>query len=477
MFVVNRLCAMLLVVILVASTDLRLVADDSKQEADTTDTQNQETATEDFEISSEVQEILSPLFVAIKNAEVSRATIEVLSDSLMAGRVVESKKSVYQIASRAQNKFTIYWKEPSQRTRIYSDGTSAVVALAPDAYFRLPEPISNAEAMLGLPVPMGPYPEPVLALTLAGVDPAASLLDGMKSIELIDEKKFRGKTPAVHLHGVQADAVTWDLWLTKDETPTPIRLLVDLTPMLLASPELKLPRGYSHQLRFDFLSWRVTGKVEDSLFTFKPAENATEYESIEDYNRAVAAAAALPPLLGKNLPEFEGKTLSGKTISSADLEDKIAVIDFWTSWHKPCAEILPTIKKVCDQFADQGVIFIALNVREEEKQIRSFLKEQELDIPVVIDPQGSISESFKIQAVPQTVVVGKNGKVESVHLGYPGKESLTQRLTDELEVLSVGGHIATVSDKPDEDDGNTSASSRQNLNKQPAIKRRPDAKK
>ncbi len=398
-----------------------------------------------FELSDEIRDILAPLFVAIKNAEVSRATIEVLSDSLMSGQIVDSKKSTYQIASKSPDKFTIYLKEPSQRTRIYNDGKAVVVALAPDAFFRLPDPISNSDAMLGLPVPMGPYPEPILALTLAGVDPAASLASGMKSIDIMDEKPFRGKIPAVHLRGVQADAVSWDLWLSKDEPPRPLRMLVDLTPMLLSSKELQLPKGYSHQIRFDFLSWRIAGNVDDALFTFAPAKDATEYKSLDHYNESVAALAAQHPLLGKPMPEFKAPLLDDTEIDSKDFDGKVVVIDFWASWHEPCAVILPAIKAVTDKFADQDVIFLALNIREDEKQINEFLRKQKLDLPVAMDADGSITKSFYVETLPQTIVVGKSGKIESVHHGFPGKEALTERLKDELEVLAVGGRIATVS--------------------------------
>ena len=345
-------------------------AEDGSEPAEKGEQQSQ------FELAPDVDKVLSPLFSAIESAQVSRATVEVLSDSLVTGRIIESEKSTYQIASRAPNKFTVYLKGPSRRTRIYNDGESMVIALAPDAYFRVPDPISNQRALIELPVPMGPYPEPVMALALAGVDPSVSFVEGMKSIEIVGEKMFRGKVPSIHLHGVQADSVTWDLWITKDEVPVPLRLLVDLTPMLLASEDLKLPAGYSHQIRFDFLTWRISGKVDDALFSFKPASDAKEYQSAEQYDQEMATLGALPPLLGKPLPPFSATMLNGGEVKSTDLKGKVVVIDFWTTWHEPCAEILPAIKQVCGQFADQNVVFLALNVGEQESQIKEFLKNQ-----------------------------------------------------------------------------------------------------
>ena len=398
-----------------------------------------------FVLSDEVRDALVPLFSSIAKADVSRATVEMLADSLIGGTVVESQKSTYQIASVHPNQFTIYLKEPEQRTRIYSDGKSMVVALAPDAYFRLPDVISTQDAVTNLPVPMGAYPEPVLALTLAGVDPAVSLISGMESIEVVDRDDFRGKVPSIHLRGVQADQVSWDFWISKGQQPKPLRLLVDLTPMLVASEQLQVPEGFSYQVRFDFLSWRVTGEVDKSLFSYTPSKDAKEYKSLEEYYESIAGVVGEHPLLGKPAPAFKTTTLAGEEFDSTELHDKVVVLDFWATWCAPCIAVMPTLKEVTDEYADKDVVFLALNTGEQKQQIETFLKEKDLDLSVLLDLEGKVADAFAADAIPQTIVIGKSGLIESVHIGFPGAEALKRRLKDELDVLCVGGKIGSVS--------------------------------
>jgi thiol-disulfide isomerase/thioredoxin/outer membrane lipoprotein-sorting protein len=367
-----------------------------------------------------------------------------LADSLAGGTVVESKKSTYQIASIHPNRYTIYLKEPEQRTRIYSDGKAMVVALAPDAYFRLPEAISTQEAVTSLPIPMGPYPEPVLALTMAGVDPAISLIGGMKSIELVGREDFRDKVPSVHLRGVQADEVTWDFWISTGKQPKPLRLLVDLTPMLMASDELQVRADFSYQVRFDFLSWRVTGEVDESLFSYTPPEDATEYESLADYYETIAGVVGQHPLLGQPAPPLKTKTLGGEKFALEKLAGKVVVLDFWATWCTPCIAAIPILKEVTDEFADKDVVLLALNTGEKKEKIQEFLKEHELDVEVLLDPDGKIADAFQADAIPLTIVIGKTAEIESVHVGFPGVEALQQRLKDELEVLALGGRIGSI---------------------------------
>jgi len=396
-----------------------------------------------FVAPDDVLEVLEPLFNSIQQADVSRATVKVLTDSVSAGQVVDSKESTYQIASRKPDLFTIYLKESNQRTRIYGNANEMIVRLAPEAYYKVDQPISLNEAVVALPLPMGPYPEPVLALSLASVDPSNTFLNGMKSIEIADRDKFRGVTPAIHLKGEQDDAVTWDFWITQDNPPRPLRLLIDLTPMLRGSGELRIPQGFEYQVRFDFLSWRITGEVPDTLFSFEPSEDAVEYESLEDYAQSIAGAVAEHPMLGEQAPDFEATTLQGETVTLEDLKDKVVVIDFWATWCAPCIAALPIIQTVSEDYQDKDVVFLPLNVDEAEEKVKAFIAEQDWDIDPIMDAGGKISESYKADAIPQTVVIGKTGVIESVHLGFAGEEELTKRLTDELEVLSAGGRIAS----------------------------------
>ncbi len=266
----------------------------------------------------------------------------------------------------------------------------------------------------------------------------------MKSIEVVDKKDFRGNVPSIHLRGVQADAVTWDFWISRGEQPEPLRLLVDLTPMLIAAQDVQVPEGYSYQVRFDFLSWRVTGKVDESLFTYTPSKDAKEYASLEAYYESVAGVVDEHPLLGESAPPFETETLGGKALSGKDLAGKVVVLDFWATWCAPCVASMPVLKEITDEFAEKDVVFLAINTGEEKEKIEEFLKKQKLDVDVLLDPEGKVADAFVVDAIPQTIVMGKDGTIESVHVGFLSDEALKQRLTDELDVLCAGGKIGSV---------------------------------
>jgi len=412
------------------------------------------TSKPEFVLQDDVKAALVPLFSTIAKADVSRVTVELTSETVLDGAVIDSRASSYQIASIHPDRFTIYLKEPDQRTRIFCDGTEITVALAPDAYYRIPEAMSTHDAVADLPLPMGPYPEPVLALSLAGVDPSLTFLGAMKSVEVVDQAKFRGQEPAVHLRGVQDDGVSWDFWISQGEQPKPLRLMVDLTEMLAATQQVQMPAGYQYQLRFDFLSWRMDGEVDKGLFQFTPPENATEYKSLDDYYVTIADDIREHPLLGKDAPEVSGTTLAEVELMAQDLAGKVVVLDFWATWCEPCLTALPIIAEVTEKYAPEDVVFYAVNVGEEPAHVRGFVDQQGWNWEVLLDPQGKLAQAFAAEAIPLTLVIGKTGKIESAHIGFAGSDALRQRLTDELDVLKIGGRIASA--KPTQDKADTS---------------------
>ncbi|MEL6104423.1 MAG: hypothetical protein AAFU85_00240 [Planctomycetota bacterium] len=230
-----------------------------------------------------------PFFDRIKRARSTRATIELTAETIVDGAIVGTQVSTYQIASTAPKSFTVYLKDQTQRTRLFCDGEKATLALSPTAFTHLDQVIGMQEAVFGLPFALGPYPEVVLATTLAGVDPALTLANGMRSLTLMDRGRFRGRTPAIHLRGVQDDDVSWELWLTEGKEPEPLRLQVDLTQMLRANGDLQLPSGYKYLLRFDYAVWKLNLNNGAELYRYRKLADAKEYESIQAYADAERA--------------------------------------------------------------------------------------------------------------------------------------------------------------------------------------------
>jgi len=388
----------------------------------------------------------------LKSAKVSRATVELTTRGKIGDEVVQSQQAVYHIASAAPNLYTAYLKSSDQSFRIFCDGTETVVLVSPTAYYKVETEKELQAAVTNLPAPLGPYPEPVMALTLCGVDPAESLMTDMESVQVIDRDPYLNK-PAVHLRGMQVDGVVWDLWLgTEKSNQQPMRMLMDLTEVIGSGDDAQLPENFSYELEFLFTLWRTSGELTPDLFRFSPPKGSTEYDSLDDYYQSMASEVQQHPLMGMPAPDFEAELFSSKERESnavlskvklSDLKGEIVVLDFWATWCGPCINALPVIASVTRKFADRGVKFYAVNTGETEQEVRAFLEKAEVKPEVMLDPTGAVADLFKTDAIPQTVIVGKDGIIQIVHVGYSSLESLEKKLGEQLEVLASDGSLMT----------------------------------
>lgn len=146
-------------------------------------------------------------------------------------------------------------------------------------------------------------------------------------------------------------------------------------------------------------------------------------------------------LLGQKAPPFSARMLDGGSFDLAQhLDGKVVVLDFWATWCGPCVRALPIISEVAASFKDQGVEFYAVNLGDEPEAVQQFLAEHKLSVPVLLDRDSKIGELYKAEAIPQTVIIGKDGVVQVVHVGFSA--NLQSELSGELDALVKGKKIA-----------------------------------
>jgi len=445
-----RTLSLLAVATLVASANIRSIAF-AQEPTEVEKIEDVELAKQARAAAAAAMDIVGQRMKAAKSI---RATVEMTIRSKVGEESLSAENSVYQMASLAPNLYTAYLKSTEQSFRIFCDGKTTSVLLSPTAYYEAPTAESLQAVVDNLPVPLGPYPEPVMALTLCGVDPKESLMRDMESLEIVDREPYNN-TASIHIRGVQADGVSWDLWLaTVEEHAQPLRMVIDLTKIVGSNDGSELPKDFSYELELLFKRWRIDGDMAPNLFTFKAPQDAVKYESLNDYNESMSADA--PHILtGQTAPDFDavlyqpatdkeadsGVDTAAPTVTLSDLKGKVVVLDFWATWCGPCINAMPVISGVANRFADRGVEFYAVNAGETDEDVQRFFETAKVKPKVLLDPAGEISSAFKADAIPQTVIVGKDGRIEIVHVGYLTLESLEQDLGDQLEILASGGTL------------------------------------
>lgn len=112
-------------------------------------------------------------------------------------------------------------------------------------------------------------------------------------------------------------------------------------------------------------------------------------------------------------PAVEAETVDGEMIGLADLDGPV-LVNFWGSWCGPCIEEAPALERLHDYYADQGVAFIGVNVRDSRRGAERFEDELGQPYPSWFDQPGEIAASFGgigPAAMPSTILLDDQHRV------------------------------------------------------------------
>ena len=122
---------------------------------------------------------------------------------------------------------------------------------------------------------------------------------------------------------------------------------------------------------------------------------------------------------GDVAPDFTVEMLDGSRITLSELRGKVVLVNFWATWCPPCRQEMSHLQKdVIDRFAGKDLVVLPISRGEEVKTVENFVEKMGYTFPIGLDGDQSIYKKYASNYIPRTVVVGKDGKVVYVAVGY-----------------------------------------------------------
>ncbi len=136
------------------------------------------------------------------------------------------------------------------------------------------------------------------------------------------------------------------------------------------------------------------------------------------------------PLIGRRAPPFTLTLFDGGRFDLEAHRDKVVVVSFWASWCVPCREEAPLLEAAWRAYRDQGVLFVGVNVQDQEAAARQFIKEFGLSFPNGSDPGSRIAVDYGVYGIPELFFVDRSGRIVYKHIGVIGAPLLQAKLED-----------------------------------------------
>jgi len=139
-------------------------------------------------------------------------------------------------------------------------------------------------------------------------------------------------------------------------------------------------------------------------------------------------------------PDFTGKGVDGKTYQLKELlKNGPVLLDFWTTWCKPCMVELPKLQEVYEKYKDRGFTLVGIPSDDQKSaaKIKPMIQSKKFNFPNVPDTDRKIGNLYNVRNFPTTVLIAPDGSISVVAQGYrPGDE---KELEEKIAALLGGG--------------------------------------
>ncbi|MEJ2055524.1 MAG: TlpA disulfide reductase family protein, partial [Calditrichaceae bacterium] len=102
----------------------------------------------------------------------------------------------------------------------------------------------------------------------------------------------------------------------------------------------------------------------------------------------------------------------------------------------PCKREIPHLMELKNEFSDQPVEFILIDVGEQREKVEPYISKEKIDLHVLLDQYQVFSEKYGATSLPRLIVVSKNGVVRKYQKGFKDADIFTTDMRKLITELS-----------------------------------------
>ncbi len=121
-------------------------------------------------------------------------------------------------------------------------------------------------------------------------------------------------------------------------------------------------------------------------------------------------------------PTLHAEIYDIKQFSLESYRGKVVYLDFWASWCKPCQKSFPWMNELTRRFPPDRFVVVTINLDQEAEAMHGFLARVKSEFDVYHDASGGLAEKFKLEGMPTSFLIDRDGRVHSRHVGFYEKE-------------------------------------------------------
>lgn len=128
-------------------------------------------------------------------------------------------------------------------------------------------------------------------------------------------------------------------------------------------------------------------------------------------------------------PAFSLKNLDGDSVRLEQLRGDYILLNFWATWCPPCINEMPSMEQLQQKYKGRGFQVVAISLdKEPREKVAAFVARLKLTFPILLDPDGIVSEPYGANELPSTYILDPEGRVIAAAKGerdWFGEEAIS----------------------------------------------------
>ena len=140
------------------------------------------------------------------------------------------------------------------------------------------------------------------------------------------------------------------------------------------------------------------------------------------------------PQAGFAAPDFTLKTPTGESYTLSKLRGQAVLVNLWATWCPPCRAEMPTIEAMYQEYKDQGLVVLAIDMtyQDDPFEVVPFTQDHNLTFPVLLEETGEVAELYQLRSLPSSFFINRDGIISEVVIGGPMSEALLRTRIEQI---------------------------------------------
>lgn len=136
-----------------------------------------------------------------------------------------------------------------------------------------------------------------------------------------------------------------------------------------------------------------------------------------------------PIRAGDTVASFSGTDINNKTFTLASYSGKPVIVRFFLIDCPYCRADTPIFNEFYNKYRQEGFEIVYINNDGKNvEEVKNFVRELDIDFPVIYDPNGSIAKQYNVRVQPLSLILSPEHKLLAALLGGVSEAELNELL-------------------------------------------------